>query len=252
MLGMMGLDLSDLAIVAAVFVLAGGVKGVIGLGLPTVAMGLLGALMTPNHAAAILVVPALLTNVWQMWDGPALKALFRRLWPMLACALLGTLPAAGILTKANVRVTTALLGAVLVVYALIGLVGVHFKVSRRAEPWLGPFVGLITGLINGATGIFVVPGVPYTQALNLDKDELVQALAISAFVSTVALALGLGLNNGLGGAIAVPAIIALVSAFIGMAIGKALRSRLSGTAFRRWVFIGLLALGASMVVRLLM
>jgi uncharacterized membrane protein YfcA len=83
---MMNLDLFELAIVVAVFVLAGMVKGVIGLGLPTVAMGLLGALMTPNHAAAILVVPALLTNVWQMWDGPALKILLRRLWPMLVCA----------------------------------------------------------------------------------------------------------------------------------------------------------------------
>jgi uncharacterized protein len=246
---MMNLDLFELAIVVAVFVLAGIVKGVIGLGLPTIAMGLLGALMTPNQAAAILVVPALLTNVWQVWDGPALKILLRRLWPMLVCALLGTVPAAGILTKANVRLTTALLGGVLVVYALIGLIGVHFKVSRRTEPVLGPLIGLTTGLINGATGIFVVPGVPYVQALNLGKDELVQALAISAFVSTLALALGLGLNNGLGGAMVAPAMIALVVAFVGMAIGKALRSRLSVAAFRRWVLVGLLLLGGSMVAR---
>jgi uncharacterized membrane protein YfcA len=246
---MMNLDLFELAIVVAVFVLAGMVKGVIGLGLPTIAMGLLGALITPNQAAAILVVPALLTNVWQMWDGPALKILLRRLWPMLVCALLGTLPAAGILTNANVRLTTALLGGVLVVYALIGLIGVHFKVSRRTEPVLGPLIGLTTGAINGATGIFVVPGVPYVQALNLGKDELVQALAISAFVSTLALALGLGLNNGLGGAMAAPAMIALVAAFVGMAIGKALRSRLSVAAFRRWVLVGLLLLGGSMVAR---
>jgi hypothetical protein len=61
----------------------------------------------------------------------------------------------------------------------------------------------------------------------------VQALAISAFVSTLALALGLGLNNGLGGAMVTPAVIALVVAFVGMAIGKALR-RLSVAAFRRW------------------
>jgi uncharacterized membrane protein YfcA len=246
---MMHLDLFELAIVAAVFVLAGVVKGVIGLGLPAIAMGLLGALMTPNQAAAILVVPALLTNVWQMWDGPALKILLRRLWPMLVCALLGTLPAAGILTKANARLTTALLGGVLVVYALIGLLGVHLKVSRRNEPVLGPLIGLTTGLINGATGVFVVPGVPYVQALNLGKDELVQALAISAFVSTLALALGLGLNNGLGGAIAAPAMMALVAAFAGMAMGKALRSRLSVAAFRRWVLAGLLLLGGSMAAR---
>jgi uncharacterized protein len=235
---MMHLDLFELAIVATAFVLAGIVKGVIGLGLPTIAMGVLGALMTPNQAAAILIVPALLTNVWQMWDGPALQILLRRLWPMLVCALLGTLPAAGILTQANVRLTTALLGGVLVVYALIGLIGVHFKVARRREPVLGPLVGLTTGLINGATGIFVVPGVPYVQALNLGKDELVQALAISAFVSTLALALGLGLNNGLSGALVAPAMIALVVTFVGMAIGKALRSRLSVTTFRRWVLPG--------------
>jgi uncharacterized protein len=246
---MMNLDLFELVIVVGVFVLAGAVKGVIGLGLPTIAMGLLGALMTPNQAAAILVVPALLTNVWQMWEGPALKLLLRRLWPMLVCALLGTLPAAGILTKANVHLTTALLGMVLVAYALIGLIGVHFRVSRRAEPLLGPLIGLTTGLVNGATGIFVIPGVPYVQALDLGKDELVQAMAISAFVSTVALALGLGLNNGLGGAVAAPTLFGLVGAFVGMATGKALRSSLSALAFRRWVFIGLLGLGGSMIAR---
>jgi uncharacterized membrane protein YfcA len=246
---MMNLDLFELVIVVAVFILAGVVKGVIGIGLPTIAMGLLGALMTPNQAAAILVVPALLTNVWQMWEGPALKLLLRRLWPMLACAVLGTLPAAGILTTANVRLTTALLGAVLAAYALIGLIGVHFTVSRGAEPLLGPLVGLTTGLVNGATGIFVIPGVPYVQALDLGKDELVQAMAISAFMSTVALALGLGLNHGLGGALAAPTMVALVGAFVGMAIGKALRSSLSVTAFRRSVFIGLLGLGGSMIAR---
>jgi uncharacterized membrane protein YfcA len=246
---MMSLDPFELAVVAVVFILAGVVKGVIGLGLPTIAMGLLGSLMAPGQAAAILIVPALLTNAWQMWDGPALMTLLRRLWPMLVCALLGTLPAAGILTKANIRLTTALLGAILIAYALIGLIGVHFKVSRRAERVLGPLVGLTTGLINGATGIFVIPGVPYVQALDLGKDELVQALALSAFVSSMALALGLGLNNGLGGAVALPAVVALMSAFAGMAIGKALRSKLSVTVFRQSVLVGLLALGCSMVAR---
>jgi hypothetical protein len=41
-----------LAFVSSTFVLAGFVKGVIGLGLPTVGMGLLAVVMTPAHAAA--------------------------------------------------------------------------------------------------------------------------------------------------------------------------------------------------------
>ncbi len=245
----MNLGLDDLMIIASVFVLAGLVKGMIGLGLPTIAMGLLGALMTPGQAAAILIVPALMTNAWQIWDGPALKALLRRLWPLLVCTLLGTLPAAGIIANANVRLTGALLGGMLIVYSLSSLSGLRFKVPPRSEPVVASLVGLTTGLINGATGIFVVPAVPYIQALDLSKDELVQALAISAFVSSVALALGLGFNNGLSGAIAIPAAVALAASFAGMAIGKALRSRVSAHVFRRLVLIGLLALGASMVGR---
>ena len=59
-------------LVAAVFALAGFVKGAIGLGLPTIAMGLLAIVMPPVEAAAILILPSLLTNIWQMVAGPSL------------------------------------------------------------------------------------------------------------------------------------------------------------------------------------
>ena len=50
------------------------------------------------------------------------------------------------------------------------------------------------------------------------------------FVSTLAVTLGPSLNNGLGGALVVPAMIARVGAFVGVAIGKALPSRLRATS----------------------
>ena len=46
-----------LAIFSSFFV-AGGVKGVSGLGLPTVSLALLGLVMPPAVAAALLVVPS--------------------------------------------------------------------------------------------------------------------------------------------------------------------------------------------------
>ena len=81
---------STLAAIAGAFLLAGFVKGVIGLGLPTVSIGLLGLLMTPAQAAAILVVPSLVTNIWQAAVGGGLLALARRLWPLLAGICIGT------------------------------------------------------------------------------------------------------------------------------------------------------------------
>ena len=84
-----------LLLVAATYVLAGLVKGVIGLGMPAIAMGVLAIAVAPVEAAAILILPALITNIWQMLAGPHFGSLVRRLWPMLAGVVGGTLAGAG-------------------------------------------------------------------------------------------------------------------------------------------------------------
>ena len=247
----MGLDPVELGAVAAIYVLAGAVKGAIGLGLPTVSMALLGIWLPVEQAAAILVLPAFLTNVWQSLAGGALRSLLTRLWPMMVCLILGTVLTAGVMTSGNPSLTGAFLGAILAAYAGLALAGYQFTVSKRAEPVLGPASGLTTGLITGATGIFVIPAAPYLQALNLGKDELVQAIGIAALVATSALALGLGLNGRLEPSVAIPGTIAVAAAFAGMFLGQAFRARVSVELFRRWVLIGLIGLGGMMIVRAL-
>jgi uncharacterized protein len=110
-----------LIFVGVVFALAGFVKGVIGLGLPTISMGLLTVVMPPVQAAAILILPSLVTNVWQMVPGPALPVVMRRLWPMMLAVWLGTWAGLGLMTGATARFGTTLLGAALALYAMTGL-----------------------------------------------------------------------------------------------------------------------------------
>ena len=156
-----------LAAIAGAFLLAGFVKGVIGLGLPTVSIGLLGLLMTPAQAAAILVVPSLVTNIWQAAVGGGLLALARRLWPLLAGICIGTVIGVALLPRDDNGRATVWLGLALAVYAALGLVKVHFAVPRHAETWLGLLMGAATGAITVATGIFVMPGTPYIQSLRI-------------------------------------------------------------------------------------
>ncbi|RVA24109.1 sulfite exporter TauE/SafE family protein, partial [Mesorhizobium sp. M7A.F.Ca.US.001.01.1.1] len=68
-----------LAWIGAVFLAAGFVKGVVGMGLPTVAMGLLAVTMPPAQAAALLLIPSLVTNLWQLLTGPSFRRLCKRL-----------------------------------------------------------------------------------------------------------------------------------------------------------------------------
>ena len=238
-----------LATTAGAFVLAGFVKGVIGLGLPTVAIGLLGLLLTPAQAAAILVVPSLVTNIWQAVAGGGLLALTRRLWPMLAGICIGTFVSAALLPRDDNGRATVWLGLALVLYAGFGLVKGHFAVPRRAEASLGLLVGAATGAITVATGIFVMPGTPYIQSLEFDRDKLVQALGLSFTVSTVTLAVALAYAGQVRTSLAWPSLVALAAALVGMGLGQLIRGKVKEETFRLCLFVGLLLLGAHLALR---
>jgi uncharacterized membrane protein YfcA len=242
-------SLAYLAVVGGAFTLAGFVKGVIGLGLPTVSIGLLGLVMAPVEAVALLVVPSLVTNIWQLAIGPNFRPLLARQWTMLIgiCAgiavgsyLFGTVQAPG---------AKRWLGLVLLAYAALGMSPLRLHVRQRDEPVLSPIVGALTGLLATFTGVFVVPNVPYLQALGLNRDDLIQALGLSFTVSTVALGLGLAANGALPAATLGASLLTLAPALAGMAIGQAVRGRISAPVFRACFFIGMALLGAELAIR---
>jgi uncharacterized membrane protein YfcA len=232
-----------------VFLLAGLVKGVIGMGLPTVAMGLLSLVFAPVEAAALLVIPSLVTNVWQLLAGPNWIALARRLWRMMAGVVASTLIASGVLASDLGGAARLALGIALVAYAAIGLSGARWRLAGRHEAWASPLVGATTGLVTGATGVFVLPAVPYLQAIGLDKDDLVQALGLSFTVSTLALAGGLLQGGGWSGTSAAMSVAGLAPALVGMALGQVVRRHIAPATFRRVFFAGLFLLGIYLVVR---
>ncbi|MEJ0071332.1 MAG: sulfite exporter TauE/SafE family protein [Pseudomonadota bacterium] len=243
--------MSVVILIALTFLLAGLVKGVIGLGLPTVAIGLLSLVMAPAHAAALLIVPSLVTNVWQLLAGPRFGGLLRRLWAMMVGICVGTWAGAGLLTADTSGRAVTGLGLALIVYAGVGLASVRLAVPRGAQPLLSPLIGAATGLVSAATGVFVIPAAPYLQALALDKEDLIQALGLSFTVSTLALAVSLGLDGAFQPAIAGMSLLALAPALGGMLFGQWVRARVRPAVFRVCFFVGLLALGAHLALHTL-
>jgi uncharacterized protein len=171
---------SHVLIIALTFFLAGIVKGVAGMGLPTVAMGVLSAIMSPVSAHGLLAKP--------------------------------------------------------------------LSIPARFERLLSPVIGLTTGVINGGTGIFTLPAVPYLQVLGLAKDDLIQALGLSFTVSTIALATGLARGGAFHlGNITLSA-LAVIPALLGMRVGTTVRERISVATFRRWFLILIAILGLELAV----
>jgi hypothetical protein len=232
-----------LVFIAAAFLLAGFVKGVIGLGLPPVSMGLLAVAMPPTQALAIVIVPAILTNIWQTFVGPHLRDIMRRLWPLMLGLTIGTRLNAGMMTGPYARFAPIFLGILLVIYAVVSLRKFVFTVGRQNEKWVGGIVGLISGVISAATGVQVIPSMPYLRALDMERDEFVQALGVFFTFGTLGLAFNLTAAGLLDPSTALPGGVALACSFTGMAIGQAVRARLEPEAFRRWFLISMICLG---------
>lgn len=236
-----------LLLIAATFLLAGTVKGVIGLGLPTVSLGLLTAALDLPTAMALLLVPSFATNVFQACTGGNGVTILARIWPFLVMATVTVWIGATALTRVDLDLLSALLGLLLIAYAGLNLGGIRIAIPAHREAWAGPAFGAANGILTGMTGSFVVPGVMFLQAIGLSRDMLVQAMGMLFTVSTVALALALQTNNILTGSLGLASAVALVPAMIGMMAGQVIRHRLSEARFRRVFFWSILVLGLYIV-----
>jgi uncharacterized membrane protein YfcA len=237
------------SLLLATFLGAGVVKGVTGMGLPTVAMGLLGAVMSPLTAAAILIIPSFVTNVWQMLAGRNKLRLMRRLWVMMLCIVTGTVLGTRLLVVVDPVCSGRTSRLALIAYAAYALSSPTISTPEWVEPWLSPIIGIVTGAVTGATGVFVIPAVPYLQSLGLQKDELVQALGLSFTVSTVALAGGLLAHGAFRLDQLGLSLLAVLPALAGMWLGSIVRQKISAKAFRRCFLLFLVVLGLELTLR---
>lgn len=240
-------DMSTIFLVAGTFLLAGAVKGVIGLGLPTVSLALLTVALDLPTAMTLLLVPSFVTNLWQSAVGGNARIILVRLWPFLLMATLTVWVGVMALTRLNTSLLTALLGMLLVTYAVVNLGGIRLAIPVRHEAWAGPLIGTANGVLTGMTGSFVVPGVMFLQAIGLSRDVLIQAMGMLFTASTLALGLALQQSRILNAEQALLSAGAVLPAIIGMVAGQVLRKRLSEQRFRTVFFVALLLLGAYII-----
>lgn len=231
-------------LILLVFVIAGAVKGVIGLGLPTVALGLLTASVGLEAAMALMLAPSFVTNLWQGLGGGHGMVVLRRTWAFLLLATVAVWPGVALARGWDSQVLSGILGALLIAYGLAGLTRPALKIGRGTEIWASPLLGAVNGILTGLTGSFAVPGVLYLQSLSLPRDQLVQAMGMLFTCSTIALTLALAGEGRLPAETGLASVLAIAPALLGMVLGRRVRAHLTEAAFRRIFFVALIALGA--------
>lgn len=242
-------QLETLGLIALTFLAAGLVKGTVGLGLPTIILGVLTPVLGITQAIALLLVPSLVTNAVQGFSGKTALATFRRLWPLLVMAALGIVVGTGALARSTGSGPAIALGVLIALHGAISLLAPPLPHPGRHERWLSPLIGLANGLITGFTGSSILPGVLYLQALRLDKERLVQGMGLIFCMSTAVLMAAFARYELLTLEVTGLSSLALIPALAGLHLGAKLRRRIAEERFRRLLFWALIILGIGIVWR---
>ncbi len=237
----------EYVVIFSALALSGLVKGALGAGLPVVAVPVLASFFGVPFAIAMMVVPTVVTNIWQLWQ-------FRRhrtglSWLAGLCLAAGVGIAVGTWLLASLpgHILGIILAVVVVAYIALRLARPHWHIPLALAARIAPAVGLVSGFLQGATGISAPVSITFVSSVGFSRPQFVfaiSALFVSYSVVQVPSLIATGILTWhrllLSG-------LAFLPILVTMPAGNWLAGRLSRQAFDR-LLLGLLAVIAVKLV----
>ena len=236
------------ATVAATVFVTGAMKGVVGLGLSTGSVVVFSLLWGLESAMCLLIAPTVATNLWQGVGGGHARALVKRFWPGLAAIVPGVWAGSHLVGALAPGEAERGLGVALALYAVLALSQRSRRYAPKGERTLTLLAGTANGVVTGASGVLVVPMVPYMEALKIERDALVQLMAMVFCTSALSLALTLAETGRYDESLRNLSFWAVAPALGGVLVGEWLRGRMSAQRFRQWLLVALAGVGAKLAL----
>lgn len=231
--------------ILAVLLVAGTVKGSLGIGFPAVAMSIFPIFIDPALGVTLMAIPIFVTNAFQFLSVKGWPAVLRQYWIAGVSVAVTIFLVVQFVAEVPSRWINILVGASLAIFALASLLKLEPKVSPH--PLWQLTVGITSGLMGGVSAV-KAPIMIYTVALKLPREQFI-CLAGFLFFSG-----GLGLVGGtfnaalLNGTTFVLSLAATAAALVGFRIGAVIRQRLSDKVFRLALLWIILALGIRLII----
>lgn len=238
-----------IGLAAVGLVIAGVVKGATGLGYASCALPFLVMAVGLKPAMAIVIAPALATNIsLSLTVGHLSETVHRFKWLYLSM-LPGIAIGVWLLAWVPVVIAVQLLGIVIIGYVALALARPALAIPAHLEMPLQWPTGFLNGVVTGLTGAQVMPLFPYIMALHLEPHATVQAVNLAVLLATTMLAVGLLQTGIMTPALLALSIAAIIPALIGVEIGNRLRERIPAAQFRRVVLVALSVIGAMLLLK---
>lgn len=245
----LGLDTKMLTLASVALMLGGFVKGAIGVGLPVVAIAVLSNFVPVPLLLAIVVIPILMTNLWQAIDAGNLQQPLARFWPMILCLLVLIWLSARLVVELDPRILYAVIGSSVLLFVLSSYFRIEWNVSPSAERWAGPLAGALGGFLGGISAIWAPPMMIYFVMLRLRKEDYIQAVGLVWFIASIPLVIAYVRYGILTAETALLSALACIPGFIGLAVGQALRKYINQQAFTKLLLLFLFLVSLNLLRR---
>lgn len=231
-----------------VLLLAGAIKGFVGLGLPTVAMALLALRLDPRAAMSLVLLPMLLSNLWQMTRGPHLGDILKRYWRfglVLGLCVAGTVWASQSVSDRWLRLC---LGVAVLAFSILSARQLVPEFPDGMKSSREMFFAAFTGIVGGLTAAWAVPLVMYLSAKRISPQEFVQTLGFLISVGSVPLLITYLLAGHTGASELALSAALVVPTLVGFTLGEILRARVDPGIFKTVLLIVFAFLGAGLIL----
>jgi len=240
------------AYLAAAFLIAGTVKGMVGIGLPTTALALMTLTLDARLAIALILIPMLLTNAWQVHRAGHTLRTARRYLPFAITLVTGVAITLTLTRNVPDRVLLGLLGLSILFFVAVNASKWAPSIPARRDRAAQLVAGAIAGAMGGLTSVWGPPMAIYLAARQVGKDEFVRATGLLIFFGSLPLVIGYLRQGYLTAPLAATSLVLLIPTFAGFALGERLRHRMSEKAFKT-ILLGVFAvMGLNLIRRALM
>ena len=223
------------------------VKGITGLGLPVIALPVLTFFLGLPHAIGVLLVPIMVTNLIQAVQMRSAWREVRFLRPMLAMSVPGVAAGTWVLVVLSAEMLMLGLAAVLFIYIGVRALSPQTTIRRETAATLAPFVGLMTGFAQGATGLCAAVFVPFLHAIGLDRRPMVLIVSVVFLVLSVVQLTALVIAGLFQPVYLLEGALALIPVALFMPLGNRLGKHLPRAVFDRIFLVVLGVIGAGLV-----
>jgi uncharacterized membrane protein YfcA len=229
-------------------VAAGAAKGLIGVGMPIVAMPLVSHIIDLPAAVALLSIPLVLSNLRQAVEGGGTVAALRQMAPLLLGFCVGIVVGVTVLMSLDDAWLKPLVGCALLLAGLTVVVKRDLTLSPTGERVAAPIAGALGGVFGGLAALSGPIVFIYLLATARDKNLFVKHASLYLVFASAVLLLVMSSYAHITLADAGVSLVSVLPVMVGMAVGAKIRPHVPIKFFRLLILLAVFASAVDLIV----